>query len=1073
MPKTHLPAHMDSVRQKLRPKHQILILKCYPRLPKNSAADVKPNASELSYLLFYASTRRSKLQKVGTFLEKKTTKDVYNQYSARALVTLQILTALLENKVVGEGSALALIAPYVIRIISGILHTTSDISLIEASEKTWDVFCHHQDQALLTADHQYRQLYEKVVAQYAEYAHKAGAKKLGKQTTPVATHDAIRLREAGLHAIESVITSAALAFESGQRVLNISMPAILSNLRGPDAAYLENLARLTKRNEDMDKAAVQRRQSTAAARTHTETSLETDPRAAEGTVQDADALAEEGVALLAMDCLKAVFSSDNRAQLRSAAVALLNYLRELQNYRRPQTSDKSEITDLRIDTWAVKAFEQCVAWTPVQDRFILLVTAVDTMIHLPLRERDMRQHQLLASSVDNTLKSDLNLIGLSVMDIQLSLILQLLRALLEQNPPLRGLSSNKLKPTTSATSTTPISFEVLAQLIETLKACIANLSTHVYYTDQISDMITAIITRIKPNPILMGPQKSIVTAMAIEDPKTAASDVASNGSLPKGERTTGTTGTTGYFSYDIGRQVALEVVRDIIKVANSSRAINSKTTRSVNSSGVPATRQPTRINIWEGSQWLLRDPSMRVREAYVDALITWLELETTKSDLCFGMPKTTDGRMSTMDKQVIGQHAIAATKSTLARRAASNASATKNRNRNALEDNTSSSPQTFLQLLHLANYENAIQFAPNSDKDMIMINQLMGSLVKRLGMNAITSGLPMMFALQEDIARIESPIGKVRIGTLVHGYLWALVEVFDCAQDEAGQEVMEEVRRRKKHGIWVKEVEWPFEPMAKIREVSGLAIQESAAEPDLSQEVVKTEELEAFDNRAGLVDAVLRHYQKLRVGSPPASAPGSPGRGLTVPNSLERTTSSYLTAKQFDVNPESLDKARTAMMKSWSKEECLASITTISPRPASLNGSRATPPPRQARMPGEEIFNPRRRISSSSVGAGARDRSVSSAAKPALLNVEEMRTILANGGVVGSSPSAGKQAGMVGSAPGEQGEETASESLILAEEEDSGSEAGGLFSVEAVLAGVEGPEGTGGKGGVGGEVPPY
>ena len=66
---------MNAVRQKCRPKHQVLILKCYPRFQKN-VQDVKPNSSELSYLLYYASTRRSKLQKVGAFLEKKAAPDV-------------------------------------------------------------------------------------------------------------------------------------------------------------------------------------------------------------------------------------------------------------------------------------------------------------------------------------------------------------------------------------------------------------------------------------------------------------------------------------------------------------------------------------------------------------------------------------------------------------------------------------------------------------------------------------------------------------------------------------------------------------------------------------------------------------------------------------------------------------------------------------------------------------------------------------------------------------------------------------------------------------------------------------
>lgn len=67
---------MEAIRQKCRPKHQVLVLKCYPRHQKNNV-EVKPNSSELSYLLYYASTRRSKLQKVGDFLDKRTTSDVW------------------------------------------------------------------------------------------------------------------------------------------------------------------------------------------------------------------------------------------------------------------------------------------------------------------------------------------------------------------------------------------------------------------------------------------------------------------------------------------------------------------------------------------------------------------------------------------------------------------------------------------------------------------------------------------------------------------------------------------------------------------------------------------------------------------------------------------------------------------------------------------------------------------------------------------------------------------------------------------------------------------------------------
>ena len=66
---------MASIRQRCRPKHQVLVLKCYPKLQKN-AVDVRANPSELNYLLYYASTRRSKVQKVGDFLDKRTASDV-------------------------------------------------------------------------------------------------------------------------------------------------------------------------------------------------------------------------------------------------------------------------------------------------------------------------------------------------------------------------------------------------------------------------------------------------------------------------------------------------------------------------------------------------------------------------------------------------------------------------------------------------------------------------------------------------------------------------------------------------------------------------------------------------------------------------------------------------------------------------------------------------------------------------------------------------------------------------------------------------------------------------------------
>lgn len=945
MTKTHLPAHMDSVRQKCRPKHQLLILKCYPRLPKNSSADVKPNGSELSYLLYYAGTRSSKLHKIGAFLERKTASDVSKAYSTRVLVTLQVLTALLDNKSVGAGSGFQLIAPYVLRIISGILHITTDISLIEASQTTWSVFCKHQDQAMLAADHEYRELYEELVAQYAQFAHKGGAKKLGKATSPVAVQDAIRLREAGLHATKSMVTSDALAFESGRQLLNATIPAILSNLRGDDAAHVEHLVKVSKRAEDEEKDnGVNRRQSMATVRTHTGNNLDgsegSDPRAAEGTAQHADEVAEEGVALVALDCLKAVFASDNRAQVRSATSAVLSYMSELQYYRRPQTSEKPR-SDLSTDSWATKTFELCTAWTPVQDRFILLVTAVETLIRLPIKESDMRQHLLYTSLIDDILRSDLNLIGLSIMDVLLGLIQQTLRVLQLADPPAPtasqdGSSNSESRLGTSSISTRMPS-EARVRLMERLRSCIADLATHVYYTDQISDMLSAILLRLKPSPSLDG-QQSPAAAAAIEEPKSAVSEAASKISMVARERSISS--SSGYFSFDTARQVALEMVRDILKVANSTRAQNS--------SGVSQSRNPVALATWEGTQWLLRDPCAEVRKAYADALITWLVLETNKSDFRYNDPKPTPRK----------NQAEGAVNGALSRRAVSNASASYN-----FKDRQSKkSQQTFIQLLHLACYENALQYASISEPDTLLINTLLVTLVKRLGVNAVASGLPMIFALQEEIARVNSPVGKVRIGSLVHGYLWAVVEVFDCDHESTGQAILQEIARRKEKSLWVREMQYP--PL----QVDAIHMRGISASTNLSQGTIAHENLKPFDDREAFVDAILERYQS-SVASPAPSAPGSPGRSLSM-NALERTTSGYLGAKQLH-DPTLVARAKEDMMATWSREECLAAIASMAPKSVSLSGSRSSPT--QALAAAAAGHNHRQLLGAANGGAPARN----------------------------------------------------------------------------------------------------
>lgn len=98
-----------------RPKHQKIILQCYPS-PSLPLAETLPNAAEVSSLIYYASTRRTKLDKVGTFLTKKTVSDVAHQRLGHIIVTLHILDQLLLNCSEDVG----MLSPYVLAILQNI-----------------------------------------------------------------------------------------------------------------------------------------------------------------------------------------------------------------------------------------------------------------------------------------------------------------------------------------------------------------------------------------------------------------------------------------------------------------------------------------------------------------------------------------------------------------------------------------------------------------------------------------------------------------------------------------------------------------------------------------------------------------------------------------------------------------------------------------------------------------------------------------------------------------------------------------------------------------------------------------
>jgi hypothetical protein len=881
---------MNAARQACRPKHQILVLKCYPKYNKTQT-DVRANSSELSYLLYYASTRRSKLTKVTDFLDKRATSDVWKGRTGNVQVTLQILTALMDKC----PRDLPLYQRAVLRILRTILKS-EDVGMVEETLPTFAALCKHQEPASLAADLEYIRQWEEIVQLYAQFAAKDQAKtgKVGAQSWPVQ----LRFRKAGLQALKAVAQSESLGSETG-RQLNVIIPVILGNIFAESGAYLTRLELRDKDSEAHDKElALSRRKSVStAARTSTNEEEERgDPVAASGTTEVADKLAEEKVGVLALQALRNIFQGVNRGQLRLATSAVLKFIGA--NVKGPHTPSES---------WATKLMAIVCAWAPVQDRYAILVAVVEALVRSPIVEEDVERQLVLATIVHYLLSSTINFIGLSVMDVLVGLMshtLLLLQlggpgsSILPHHQQTTSVLSEKSLDGQTSTSNVGVVMEVVkepsqsrVQLLDIVRKCMAALATHVYYTDQISDMVEAILSRLKPSPA------STTTAEAIENPEEAIDAVATSGSLRE------KTHVDRFFSFETARITALEAVKAIIKTANARRP---------DGSSASVARSKIGVSVWEGTQWLLRDPSGIVRKAYVDALITWLNLEKTKQDL-----RIVDNyrrKESDYEKGGLGKHAVS----------------------NASQREKSPRPgrNSFLPLLHLAVYENALQFV-DSEADYLLLHVLLTTLVERLGANAARSGLPMIMRLQEDIATVEKPAAKVRIGSIVHGYLWALSMVFDFETSAIGRTIHNEITRRNNHGLWLKSIRVPPMPVDRI----------DTPHPSLSQlpaSVVQSESLIPFDNRDALVEKISEGYST-SLHSPPSSAPGSPGRSMSAssysglptihqPPIVE--TNNILSAPTIPY------KVREELLAEWTRDQCLAANTKGSSS-ASISGSRS------------------------------------------------------------------------------------------------------------------------------------
>lgn len=793
--------------------------------------------------------------------------------------------------------------------------------MVEESIPTFEAYCKHVDPASLTADQQRAQQYLSIVELYAGYAAKqVSVNKQGSDSIPVS----LRWRTLGLRALRAVVASEAIVADSG-RQLNTVMPVILENLSLEEENILASLQQRAKTSERSDDETARRRRMSIATVTTVDTA-EGDPASAVETTAGADKVAEEEVRALALRCLKQIFSigiGSTRGQTRLATALTLKFIA---GKNPPNITPESA----RQGNWATSLFETIARWSPVQDRFIIVVTAMETLVRSPIAEDVLEKQLVLTTLIDWLLSSSINLIGLSVMDVLLGFIYHMLallqlggpnsrfvsaqsydatglfREIKEAFDPSTVLTGSDQPPTASKLEAKPSA--IRQELILRLQKCIASLSNHIYYTDQISDMIAAILARLKPSAQSEVPN----SAAAISDPAAAAKAIADSANIQEDPS------TSSFFSFNTARLTAAQIIKDILYRANSRRG----------PTGAPIeARARVGVQVWEGTQWLLKDEDKEVRFAYIDALLTWLKLETNKTDLL--LPK--DGhRKHGQNKKTTLQSG----ETVLAKRAVSGAS----------RKESKPARSNFLQLLHLAIYDSILE-DPENESNSLLLYLLLTKLVERLGVNAIRSGMPMILRLQETSlnGEVVSPYGRVNVASIVNGYLWTIAEKFDFEVTAVGNEINGEIARRKRFGIWFDKVKFPALPIDDIRQIPAV----SEKRPEYSDEAVET--IKPFLSVKEVVNKITIAYDNSLL-TPPTSAPSSPGRVFSVPTlgfSYGYGISAGPKASREDQLPQ---KIKDEMCAGWSREACIAAVEKESA--ASMTGSRtgASSLPRPAHL---------------------------------------------------------------------------------------------------------------------------
>lgn len=340
-----------------QPKHQKLILQCYP---PGRGFDKKPNSSELSYLLYYASTRRVKLEKVGKFLQKKNAVDISRNRTGNVQVTLEIINSLIKKC----PDDLNVFAHNVNAILASVL-TTNDLGLCQHGEAVFDNFCSNLDGELFTGDIEFVDNFTKLAEGFVGVGINA------PQT------NSTQWKGIGLNAAKDLARCKNISQGNGNYIVKKVIPFVVNEIHDDFSKdQLQSEVRSHASEHELSRYNTAR-SNVAKNEASTPTEIATDE--------------------LAINALKSFFNSSSSSQLVSCTKAICHYL-----------------VSSNVDRdWAAVLVEMVTNWVPVQLRFVILGVLTS---HLNKKGK-VPEQLIYLHTISSLLSSSVNMVGLSVIDI--------------------------------------------------------------------------------------------------------------------------------------------------------------------------------------------------------------------------------------------------------------------------------------------------------------------------------------------------------------------------------------------------------------------------------------------------------------------------------------------------------------------------------------------------------------------------------------------------------------------------------------------------------------------------------